>query len=167
MRGSDATQVSSSSRHFRILVVHHTHWDREWWTTFQDFRIRLVDVIDQLLNTLEVNPRFRSFLLDGQTIVLGDYLEVRPEEQSRVTEAIRRGRIECGPWYILPDEFLVGGEAHIRNLWLGRRTASRLQIPLQQIGYLPDTFGHIAQMPQILQGFGIDNAFVWRGYGGD
>ena len=31
------------------------------------------------------------------------------------------------------------------------------------IGYLPDMFGHIAQMPQILQKAGIGRAVVWRG----
>jgi mannosylglycerate hydrolase len=164
------TQVSHledpTRKPWRILVFHHTHWDREWWATYQDFRIRLVEVIDQLLDTLDSDPGFKSFFLDSQTVVLRDYLEVRPYERRRLTEAIRAGRIQCGPWYILPDEFLVSGESHIRNLWLGRRVAAEFDIPLQQVGYLPDTFGHIAQMPQILRGFGIDNAFVWRGYGG-
>jgi mannosylglycerate hydrolase len=152
---------------YRLLLLHHTHWDREWWATFQDFRIRLVALIDQLLDTLDADPGFRNFLLDSQTIVVKDYLEVRPENRDRFLNYIRDGRIQCGPWHILPDEFLVSAESHVRNLWLGRRTARELAIPLQVVGYLPDTFGHIGQMPQILRGFGIDNAFMWRGRGGD
>lgn len=150
----------------RVFLYHHTHWDREWWATFQDLRIRLVELIDELLDILDHDADFHSFLLDGQTSVLKDYLEVRPENRARLTRYIREGRIECGPWYILPDEFLVSGEAHIRNLWLGQRVAAELGIDLMRVGYLPDTFGHISQMPQILRGFGIDNAFVWRGMGG-
>lgn len=152
---------------FRLFLVHHTHWDREWWATYQDFRVRLVDVIDTLLDTLDRVPEFRSFLLDGQTVVLEDYLEIRPENRERLAHAIREGRVQCGPWYILPDEFLVSAESHIRNMWLGIRVARRLGVPLLRIGYTPDLFGHISQMPQILRGFDIDNAFVWRGRGGD
>ncbi len=152
---------------FRIFVYHHTHWDREWWAPLQDFRIRLVELIDDLLATLAHDAEFRCFLLDGQTIVLKDYLEIRPEQRERLVAYLNAGHIQCGPWYVLPDEFLVSGEAHIRNLWLGERMARRLGYRNQAVGYLPDTFGHIAQMPQILRGFGLDSAMIWRGAGGD
>lgn len=160
-------RLAGKHPYFQIYTVHHTHWDREWWATFQDFRIRLVQLIDDLLQTLDRDPEFRTFLLDSQTSVLRDYLEVRPENRARLVQYIRAGRIECGPWYVLSDQFLVSGESHIRNLWLGRRVAQDLDIPILSVGYLPDTFGHIGQMPQILAGFGIDNAFMWRGRGGD
>jgi alpha-mannosidase len=153
-------------RKYRVFVYHHTHWDREWWATMQDFRIRLVELIDELLDTLDNDPEFRCFLLDGQTIVLKDYLEIRPENQERLLRLIHENRIQCGPWYILPDEFLVSGEAHVRNLMLGNRMSEKLGFTNLDVGYIPDTFGHISQMPQILQGFGIDNALVWRGLGG-
>jgi mannosylglycerate hydrolase len=152
---------------FDVFVYHHTHWDREWWATMQDFRIRLVELLDELLDVLDQEPEFRCFLLDGQTIVLKDYLEVRPENQERLLHYIHENRIQCGPWYILPDEFLVSGEAHIRNLWMGEKIAEKLGYKNLAIGYIPDTFGHISQMPQILQGFGIDNALIWRGIGGN
>jgi alpha-mannosidase len=163
----NADDSQTNTPFYHLFVVHHTHWDREWWATFQGLRIRLVELIDDLLDTIEREPSFRSFLIDGQTIVLRDYLEIRPENRDRLVGAIRAGRIQCGPWYLLPDEFLVSGEAHIRNFWLARRVAQSLDVPLLTIGYIPDTFGHIAQMPQILRGVGIDNAFIWRGRGGD
>src|SRR5439155_21760939 len=93
-------------------------WDREWWATMQDFRIRLVELIDELLDVLGQDPDYRCFLLDGQTIILKDYLEIRPEQMARLIGQINAKRIQCGPWYIMPDEVLVSGEAHIRNLWL-------------------------------------------------
>ncbi|GMV52194.1 MAG: hypothetical protein AMXMBFR67_37370 [Nitrospira sp.] len=152
---------------FKIFVYHHTHWDREWWATQQDFRIRLVELIDELLEVLDQDPDFRCFLLDGQTIVLKDYLEIRPENTDKLVNYINENRIQCGPWYILPDEFLVSGEAHIRNFWLAERLSERFGIQNLNIGYIPDTFGHISQMPQILRGLGIDTAMIWRGVGGD
>jgi alpha-mannosidase len=105
-------------------------------------------------------------MLDGQTIVLDDYLEVRPEQEERLKKYIRSGRIQIGPWYVQPDEFLVSGESLIRNLQLGLRQAADFGA-LMRVGYVPDCFGHIAQLPQILRGFGIENAVFWRGVGAE
>jgi mannosylglycerate hydrolase len=147
-----------------IILVPHTHWDREWYQTFQQFRIRLVKAVDRLLDILDRDDDFRYFMLDGQTIVLDDYLEVRPEQEERLKQYIRAGRILVGPWYLQPDEFLVSGESLIRNLQRGLRQARAYGQPMR-IGYVPDIFGHIAQLPQILQGADIDTAVLWRGVG--
>src|SRR5258706_143253 len=145
-----------------LLLVPHTHWDREWYLTFQQFRMRLVHAVDKLLEVLEKDPAYAFFMLDGQTIVLGDYLEVRPENTERLQALARQGRILVGPWYLQPDEFLVGGESLIRNLQVGFRMGQAYG-GVMPMGYVPDTFGHIAQLPQILRGFGLDNAVYWRG----
>src|SRR6202023_4424795 len=102
-----------------IILVPHTHWDREWYQTFQQFRIRLVRTIDKLLDILDRDDNFQHFMLDGQTIVLDDYLEVQPEQEQRLKKYIQSGHIQIGPWYLQPDEFLVSGEALIRNLQMG------------------------------------------------
>src|SRR5713226_6912484 len=149
-----------------IVLVPHTHWDREWYQTFQQFRIRLVHVVDKLLDILESDPAFSHFMLDGQTIILDDYLEVRPQEEERLKKHTRSGRITVGPWYVQPDEFLVSGESLIRNLQIGLKRAAEFGEPMR-VGYVPDCFGHIAQLPQILQGVGIDNAVFWRGIGAE
>src|SRR5438067_188073 len=149
-----------------IILVPHTHWDREWYQTFQQFRMRLVRTIDKLLDVLEHDDRFTHFMLDGQTIVLDDYLEVRPEQEERLKQYTRAGRISVGPWYLQPDEFLVSGESLVRNLQIGLQRAAEFGEPMC-VGYVPDCFGHIAQLPQILQGFGIDNAVFWRGVGAE
>lgn len=145
-----------------LLLVPHTHWDREWYLTFQQFRMRLVSAVDKALHLLETDPNFTYFMLDGQTVVLDDYLEIRPENEERLKRFAREGRLLVGPWYIQPDEFLVGGEALVRNLQLGNRMAEPYGGAMP-IGYVPDTFGHIAQLPQLLRGFGLDNAMYWRG----
>ena len=145
-----------------IHLVSHTHWDREWYLTFQQFRLKLVQLIDRLLDILGSDPDFKYFLLDGQTILLEDYLQIRPEREADLINLIRNGRLLIGPWYISPDEFLVAPESHIRNLIEGNRIC-QLYGWKMSVGYLPDTFGHIGQMPQILKGFGIDTACMWRG----
>jgi len=150
------------ARKWHVSVASHTHWDREWYQPFQQFRIRLVRLVDKLLDILENVPGYRCFNFDGQTVVLEDYLEVKPDQEERLGKCIAEGRLAVGPWYILPDEFLVSGEATIRNLIIGHKVARRFG-RAARVGYLPDCFGHISQMPQILRGFGIDNAIVWRG----
>lgn len=144
-----------------VVVVPHTHWDREWYRTYQEFRLKLVDTIDRVIEFLD-EGRLPYFLLDGQTIMLTDYLAIKPERREALERLIREGRLGIGPWYILPDEFLVSGEALIRNLLFGRRLMKRFG-QKEAVGYLPDMFGHIAQIPQILLGFGMTQAVIWRG----
>ncbi|MGQ9623156.1 MAG: alpha-mannosidase [Candidatus Caldatribacteriaceae bacterium] len=145
-----------------LHFVSHTHWDREWYETFDAFRFRLVNLIDRLLEILHNDPGYRSFLLDGQTIVLEDYLAIKPHRREELAQFVREGRIFIGPWYVLTDEFLVSGETHIRNLLFGKRLMQDFG-GRDGIGYLPDAFGHIAQMPQILKKSGICYATFWRG----
>lgn len=152
----------SSSNQYTVYVIAHTHWDREWYATFQQFRIRLVHVMDALLDLLERDPSYAHFNLDAQTVVLQDYLEIRPEKRKVLQKFVRDCRLGVGPWYVLPDEFLVSGESLVRNLLLGHRLASDFG-HVQKVGYIPDTFGHISQLPQILQGFGIPFAMHFRG----
>jgi mannosylglycerate hydrolase len=145
-----------------LHIVSHTHWDREWYLTFQQFRLRLVHLVDGLLDLLERDRNFKYFMLDGQTIVLDDYLAMRPENEKILRDHIRKNRILIGPWHILPDMFLVSPEAHIRNLLEGDKTARRFG-PKMMVGYMPDSFGHFGQMPQLVRGFGIDTISLWRG----
>ena len=145
-----------------LYVISHTHWDREWYRPFQSFRLKLVHLIDGMLDILEHDSEFKHFMLDGQTIILDDYLYMRPEKEAVLREHIRKGRILIGPWHILPDMFLVGPESHVRNLLQGDRTARKFGHKMM-IGYMPDSFGHIGQIPQILRGFGMETASLWRG----
>ena len=147
-----------------LHVISHTHWDREWYLTFQQFRLKLVHMIDKLLDILDEDPEYRYFMLDGQTIVLDDYLQMRPEREAILREHIESGRILIGPWHILSDMFLVSPEAQIRNLLEGARTARRFG-PKMPVGYSPDPFGNHGQVPQMLRGFGIGTACLWRGVG--
>jgi len=144
-----------------VHVVPHTHWDREWYLPFQTFRLRLVELVDRVLDLMEVEQAF-VFTLDGQLATVDDYLELRPESEPRLRRLIGEGRLAIGPWQTLVDEFLVSGESIVRNLESGWRRAEELGRPML-IGYLPDMFGHIAQMPQILCRAGIEQAVVWRG----
>lgn len=146
----------------KVHVVSHSHWDREWYMPFQKHRIKLVDFMDTLIDTLENNPNFKYFHLDGQTIALDDYLEIKPIMFNRIKSLVTDGKLHIGPWYVLQDEYLISAEANVRNMLLGLRFAKKFGEPVR-IGYFPDSFGNISQAPQILKGFNIDNAVFGRG----
>jgi alpha-mannosidase len=145
-----------------VSIVPHTHWDREWYSPFQTFRLRLVDLLDDLLPRLDADPSYAHFMLDGQMAVVDDYLEVRPQAEATLRRLAASGRVSAGPWYILMDEFLVSGETTVRNLQRGLDRAAAFGGAMD-VGYLPDMFGHVAQMPQLLTQFGFEHAVVWRG----
>jgi mannosylglycerate hydrolase len=161
-RPEGGTTESGGSSPRTVAVVPHTHWDREWYDPFQTFRLKLVHLVDELLDLLEQDSSYRHFLLDGQLAVIDDYLEIRPEHEQRLVDLASAGRITVGPWYILMDEFLVSGETIVRNLQAGMRRGASFG-GVMEIGYLPDMFGHVAQMPQILRLAGFEHAVVWRG----
>jgi mannosylglycerate hydrolase len=144
-----------------VHLVPHTHWDREWYLPFQRFRLQLVRLVDRLLDVMDADNRYR-FTLDGQLATVDDYLEVRPEAEPRIRRLVEEGRLAIGPWQVLMDEFLVSGETILRNLEYGQRRGEELGGAMA-VGYLPDMFGHVAQMPQILKRVGIEQAVVWRG----
>lgn len=145
-----------------FCVISHTHWDREWYMPFEQFRLRLVDLMDNLLAVLEEYPEY-IFHLDAQTVVLEDYLEIRPYRRDLLKRHIAEGRLLVGPWYVQNDFYLTSGEATVRNLIIGSRMAEVMG-GCTRIGYTPDQFGLISQLPQIFRKFGMDSCIFGRGY---
>lgn len=148
----------------KIYFYSGTHWDREWFKSFQGFRYDLVHMMNDLLDGLDADPDFKTFHLDGQTIVLEDYLEIMPERRRQLTRLLREGRLRVGPWYCMPDEFLISGESMIRNLRTGMHIA-REEFGAEPLkcGYICDIFGHAAQTPQIFSEMGLTHAVLGRG----
>ena len=145
----------------RLCLYLHTHWDREWYLTFEEYRTQLTLVVDEILKELEAGT-LPSFMLDGQSCVLEDLQEVDSSLTDRIAKLMAVGKIEAGPWYVLADQLLVSGESLMRNLEMGLAVTRRFGQP-SMIGYCPDTFGHSQDLPRILQSYGIATAIVWRG----
>ncbi len=146
-----------------IHVVSHTHWDREWYLPAARFRQRLVALVDELID--DPPPEGSSFLLDGQMVVIEDYLDVKPERAAVVTAMLARGALEAGPWYVLADELIPSGESLVRNLLAGRHLMARLGATAPPVLYCPDSFGHPAALPALAAGFGLPLTILSRGYG--
>jgi mannosylglycerate hydrolase len=146
-------------------LIPHTHWDREWYLPESAFLARLVPTLDDLLSRLQSEPDV-AFLLDGQTVLVEDYLRVRPERQEEVGELVRAGRLQTGPWYVLADELIPSGESLVRNLLVGQADTDRLGCRMDVL-YSPDAFGHPAVWPTLAAEFGIRFGVLWRGLGGE
>jgi 2-O-(6-phospho-alpha-D-mannosyl)-D-glycerate hydrolase len=147
-------------------LIAHTHWDREWYLPQAAFQARLVAVLDELIERLRADAGYRSFLLDGQTVLVADYLRARPARERDLKALVKTGRLQLGPWYVLADELIPSGEALVRNLLLGAADAERWGGRLD-ILYSPDAFGHPAVLPTLAREFGLRAAVVWRGLGGE
>ncbi len=146
-----------------VNLVPHTHWDREWYFSINDSTLLSTYNFEKVLDTLENDSEFKAFHLDGQTSIIEDVLEFKPELEPRIRKLVQEKRLFIGPWYTQTDSFYVDGESYIRNLYFGIKKADELGGTMK-IGYLPDTFGHNIQTPQMFKGFGIDNVLFWRGF---
>jgi len=145
-----------------VHIVSHTHWDPEWYSPFREYQMRLIPLVDKLLRILEENDRYSCFMFDGQVSALLNYLEVKPENSSRIEGLVRRGKLLIGPFFLLPDEYMVSPEGIIRNLLWGIRESKRFGA-FMPVAYLCDMAGHPPQMPQVLNLFGLTVMVAWRG----
>ncbi|HFM5750596.1 TPA: alpha-mannosidase [Enterococcus faecium] len=146
----------------KVYIISHSHWDREWYMAYEQHHMRLIELIDDLLELFEVDPSFNSFHLDGQTIILDDYLQVRPEKRQAIQQAINEGKLRIGPFYILQDDFLISSESNVRNMLIGMEENRKWGTPVM-LGYFPDTFGNMGQTPQLMKQAGISAAAFGRG----
>ena len=146
---------------YQIHVLSNTHWDREWYMPHEKYLVRLVSLMDRLMDILKKNPTY-IFITDGQFSMVDDYLQNRPEKAEELRGYVREGRLRVGPWFTQPLETLVSGEAMIRNLHYGIKGSAALGGAMR-FSYEVDEFGHASQTPQVLKGFGFDGAIAWRG----
>ncbi|WP_125588222.1 alpha-mannosidase [Companilactobacillus jidongensis] len=146
----------------KVFVVSHSHWDREWYMGYEHHHMRLVTLMDDLLELFKTEPRFDSFHLDGQTIILDDYLQVRPEREAEVRHYIEEGKLKVGPFYILQDDFLISSEANTRDILIGAQESKKWGNKVN-LGYFPDTFGNMGQTAQMMKLSNLDFAAFGRG----
>ena len=144
-----------------VTAYIHTHWDREWYREFEEFRLRLLEVADDVINKLK-NGEIPVFYFDGQTSALEDYLEINYQRKDDVLNLIKEKKLFIGPFYCSADEFLVSCESLLRNLIIGIKKSEEFGCN-NFIAYLSDTFGHSRYMPEILKCAGVDRAILWRG----
>lgn len=149
---------------YKFQIIPHTHWDREWYfTTNKSIIYSLID-FKEIIEHLKESDDFKYFLLDGQTSIIDDYLNIHPEDEELIKKLIADRRLFTGPWYTQTDQLVISGESIARNVYYGQKRANELG-HCMMVGYMPDSFGQGAQMPQIYNGFNIENLVFRRGLG--
>ncbi len=152
----------NQDKNYTLHIISNSHWDRDWVYPFQETRLLLLEFMDNLLDLLERDKKFHSFLMDSQTIAIEDYLQLRPEKEEQIKKFVKSGKLIVGPWYTLPEEYIINGESLVRNLVVGHRYAQQYG-KVFKVGYTPFSYGQTSQMPQIYQGFDIDTIIFYRG----
>ena len=147
----------------KVFIISHSHWDREWYMSFEEHHMRLINLIDDLFYLFKHDPDFNSFHLDGQDVILDDYLAVRPEKRDELMHWVKVGKLRVGPFYILQDDFLISPESNVRNTQYGMRKAREYGHAPVPVGYFPDTFGNMGQAPQLMRLSGLDTIAFGRG----
>ncbi len=146
----------------KIHVISGTHWDREWRHTAEQSKLRLCDLMDNIINILENKENYKYFCVDGGSIVIEDYLTVRPENKERIKKLIEAKKIFIVNWYTLPETNTVAPEALIRNLLLGKKMGKEYGGTIKS-GYTATSYGQPSQLPQLYNGFNITDAIFYRG----
>ncbi len=154
---SDASHIA------QIKVVSNTHWDREFRWSFEKTRRKLLTMLDTTLDILDRDPAYHSFTMDGHSIMIDDYLEMRPERRPLIERLVREGRLILGPYYTLSEQYSIGQEALVRNLLWGRKTVEKYGGKTGTVAYTPASWGQTGQLPQILADFGLSKMMFYRG----
>ena len=159
--------MSESNQVKKIYVVSNTHWDREFRFSFEKTRYKLLKMLDTVIDILDHDPNYHSFTLDGHTLLVADYLEMRPQKIEKVKKYVREGRLVIGPYFTLAEEFSIQSEALVRNLLFGRKLMNSFGAPEGKVAYTPSSWGQTGQYPQILSDFGLEYMMFYRGISHD
>ncbi|MGT2784422.1 mannosylglycerate hydrolase [Streptococcus merionis] len=149
-----------------VHVVPHSHWDREWYFTTSRSKIYLMNNLKKIIKLLKDNNGYDRYTLDGQASLLDDYLAWCPEDKEVIKELVQEGKLIIGPWYTQTDQMVISGESIVRNMLYGMNISEEFG-GYMNVGYVPDSFGQSAAMPQIYKEFGIDDTLFWRGVSDD
>jgi alpha-mannosidase len=143
-------------------IIPHTHWEGAVFKTREQYLEMGLPNILKALHLLETQPGYR-FVLD-QVAYVKPFIERYPEEAARLRKFVKEGRVELVLGMdVMPDLNLPGGETLLRQILYGK-TYYREQFGVDvTVGWLIDTFGHNAQMPQILTSAGYTSFWSQRG----
>ncbi len=144
-----------------IQVVGHAHMDMNWLWTYSETMQMCNDNLRQVVAFMNEFPDYT--MLQSQAAVYNFVEMVDPPLFELVKKYVKEGRLEpAGGMWTEGDMNLSSGEAITRSFLLGQRYFQSRFGKMAKIGWLPDNFGHISQMPQILKLAGCDYFYFHR-----
>lgn len=138
----------------RVAAVGHAHIDSAWlWPLRETVR----KVTRTFSNVLDLMDRYPGFVFAASAAQHFRWVqEHEPALFARLRERVREGRfVVVGGMWVESDTNLPGGEALVRQLLHGQRYFLRELGVEARVGWLPDSFGYSAALPQLLAGSGL------------
>ena len=142
--------------------IPHTHWEGAVFITREDYLQTGLSNILRALKMLKAHPSYR-FTLD-QACYVKPFLERFPEEEAAMRKFIAEGRLAIvGGTDVMPDVNMPSGESFVRQILYGKGYfREKLGVDVT-VGWQLDTFGHHAQIPQIMKSAGFKSFWFFRG----
>lgn len=144
-----------------IHVIGHAHMDMNWLWTYSETMQMCNDNLRQVVSFMDEFPDYT--MLQSQASVYNFVEMVDPPLFEQVKKYVKEGRLElAGGMWTEGDMNMSSGEAIARSFLLGQNYFQSRFGKMANIGWLPDNFGHISQMPQILKLSGCDYFYFHR-----
>lgn len=145
-----------------VLIIPHTHWEGAVFKTREEYlEVGLPNIL-KALYLLRKYPDYR-FVLD-QMCYVRPFIERYPSEVAEFRKYLAQGRLQiAGGTDTMHDNNTPSGESIVHQYLLGKsyfREALGYDVTT---GWAIDTFGHNAQMPQILKLAGMKSYWFQRG----
>ncbi len=153
--------TSSAQKKDTIQVVGHAHMDMNWLWTYSETMQMCNDNLRQVVAFMKEFPDYT--MVQSQGAVFNFVEMVDPPLMDQIKKYVKEGRLEpVGGMWTEGDMNLTSGEAIARSFLLGQRYFRNKLGKMARVGWLPDNFGHISQMPQILKLAGCDYFYFHR-----
>jgi alpha-mannosidase len=153
--------TSSAQKKDTIQVVGHAHMDMNWLWTYSETMQMCNDNLRQVVAFMKEFPDYT--MVQSQGAVFNFVEMVDPPLMDQIRKYVKEGRLEpVGGMWTEGDMNLTSGEAIARSFLLGQRYFRNKLGKMARVGWLPDNFGHISQMPQILKLAGCDYFYFHR-----
>jgi alpha-mannosidase len=153
---------SGSSAKGIFWIIPHTHWEGAVFKTREEYLEMGLPHILTALRLLKEHPDYR-FTLD-QVAYFKPFLERYPEEADAFREFVAEGRLQVvGGTDVMPDDNMPSGESFVRQILYAKSYCRQVLGVDVKVAWLLDTFGHNAQLPQILREAGLDSFWYFRG----
>ena len=149
-----------------LWIIPHTHWEGAFLKTREEYLEFGLPHITTALHLLEIHPEYR-FALD-QVAYIKPFLERYPEEEASFRKFLAQGRLQIvGGDDVMLDVNIPSGESWIRQVLYGQSYCREKFGISVTVGWAIDTFGHHAQMPQLLKLAGYQSYWFQRGVHGN
>lgn len=157
--------MAGEAKEYDITCAAHAHIDMNWMWGYQETASVVVDTFRTMLTLMEEYPEFT--FSQSQASVYEIVEKYYPEMLEAIWARVREGRWEvtASSW-VENDKNMSGSEAMIRHLLCTKTYLSGLLgIPESSLDldFEPDTFGHSANLPEVLASGGVRYYYHCRG----